>query len=154
MRRLGRLLSAALQGPLHVDCWAGHRYPFAHRGPAMDGADPPQGECGWVRWKLGPVVSAATRRLLRPEHQIGDLVLWSHQARRATCCQTVGLATAARNCDHIATMPRMAGGDGCSTRINKMAVDQHQWGMSWGRKDGRGRLMQDYGSGGGDDLAM
>lgn len=56
------------------------------------------------------------------EHQISNLVLWSQQARRTTCCQTASLATAAKDCDHIATMSRVTGGDRCPTRIDNMPL--------------------------------
>jgi hypothetical protein len=65
-------------------------------------------------------------------------VLWGLQAPEATNCQTAGLATAARSCDHIATMPRVTGGDRCPTRINNLAVDQHQQG-----RNGLGRMGED-----------
>jgi hypothetical protein len=42
--------------------------------------------------------------------------------RRTTCCQTAALATAARICDHIATMPCVTGRDRCPNRIDKRAV--------------------------------
>jgi hypothetical protein len=42
--------------------------------------------------------------------------------------QTPGLATRGRTCDHIATMQRVTGGDGCLTRTGDIAVDQEQRG--------------------------
>jgi hypothetical protein len=40
--------------------------------------------------------------------------------------QTPSLATAARNCDHIATKPRVTRRDACPNRTGEMAIDQEQ----------------------------
>jgi hypothetical protein len=59
-----------------------------------------------------------------------NLVLWP-QARggpEALCHQTPSLATSARNCDHIATMPHVTHRDSCPTRTGDTAVAQHQRG--------------------------
>jgi hypothetical protein len=74
-------------------------------------------------------------------------VLWSEQARRATCCQTAGLATAARTCDHIATMPRVTGRDRCPTPFDNMAVtstngDTTGWEGRPGKADVRLRIWR------------
>ena len=50
------------------------------------------------------------------------------QPGKATGRQTPCLATIGRNCDHIATKPRVTGGDGCPTRTGDMAADQKQQG--------------------------
>jgi len=57
----------------------------------------------------------------------------------AACRQTPGLATAARNCDHIATIPHVIGGDRCPTRTGNMAIYQHQRGRRWMGRAGGGR---------------
>jgi hypothetical protein len=73
------------------------------------------------------------------EHQIQNLVLNRSAVSNATCCQTPSLATMARNCDHIATMPHVTGRDGCPNRISIMAVDQDQRGHEgMGRTGGDG----------------
>jgi hypothetical protein len=77
-----------------------------------------------------------TRRLPDPEHQIRNLVLRTQRARGATCRQTPCLATKARNCDHIATMPPVTGGDGCPSRTSDGAVDQEQRGSEGTRRTG------------------
>ena len=62
--------------------------------------------------------------------------LHSGGVRRAIYRQTLGLATAARNCDHIATKPRDTGRDGCPIRVGGMAVDQDQRGREVIRRTG------------------
>jgi len=56
--------------------------------------------------------------------------------RSATCRQTPSLATAARNCDQIATKRRVTARDGCPTRAAEMAVDQGQRGREGIRRTG------------------
>jgi hypothetical protein len=52
------------------------------------------------------------------------------------CRQTPCLATAARNCDHIATKPRVPDGDRCPTPMGETAVDQDQRGQRGLRRTG------------------
>jgi hypothetical protein len=62
------------------------------------------------------------------EHQIQNLVLRTQRGQETTSRQTPCLATLVRNCDHIATKPRVTGGDACPNRTGKVAVDQDQRG--------------------------
>jgi hypothetical protein len=57
---------------------------------------------------------------------------------RATYYQTASLATAHRNCDHIATMRCVTGGDRDPTQIDNVAIDQDQRG-----RDGMRRTVGD-----------
>jgi len=77
------------------------------------------------------------------EHQIQNLALHPPTANQeAMCRQTPGLAPRARNCDHIATKPRVTGGDGCPTRITDIGVDQEKRGREGSRRTGGdGRCM-------------
>lgn len=52
------------------------------------------------------------------------------------CRQTPCLATAARNCDQIATKPDVSGGDRCLSRTSNQAVDQDQRGRDGTRRAG------------------
>jgi hypothetical protein len=90
----------------------------------------------------------SSSQLFEDEHQIKHLALLPRGRQGVMCHQTSGLATMTRNCDHIATMPRVTGGDGCPTRTSDMAVDQDQQGWEGTGKVGWGRVMADYGSGG------
>jgi hypothetical protein len=63
-------------------------------------------------------------------HEGAPLQIWCSgliAARRAASRQTPGLATLARNCDHIATMRRVTGGDVCPTGAGDIAVGQELW---------------------------
>jgi hypothetical protein len=87
-----------------------------------------------------PALQQGGRRVLilrGIEHQILNLVLGFSVAQEATCHQTPGLATAARNCDHIATKPRVTVGDGCPSWTGDMAVDQDRRGHEGTRRRGR-----------------
>jgi hypothetical protein len=84
------------------------------------------GDCHAPFWGSPGVTPRATRP-------------WDQTWAGATCHQTPCLAAMGRNCDHIATMPRVTGGDGCPTWISDMAVDQDQRGCEgMGRTGGDG----------------
>jgi hypothetical protein len=80
------------------------------------------------------------------ELQIENLVLWTSAARIATCHQTPGLALAARICDHIATKPRVTGGDSRLGPASSPLISTNGDAKGPG---GRARTDDaDYGSGG------
>ena len=52
------------------------------------------------------------------------------------CCQTLCLATMARNCDHIATKPHVTGRDRCPVQSSDIAIDQRKRGREGIRRTG------------------
>jgi hypothetical protein len=114
-----RLASGALGGQ------AGHR-PHSWTGYQID-------RCG-----AAPFHRLALQPQSRSDHRSRIWCSGRNAAKRATCHQTPSLATAAKSCDHIATKPRVTGGDECPTRRNNMTVDQDQWG-----REGSGRTGGD-----------
>jgi hypothetical protein len=85
-----------------------------------------------------------------------NLVLWSRIGRPSGGChQTSCLATAAPNCDHIATMPHVTGRAQCPTRTTPMAAEQERWvseGIRRAARDGR-CMTTDLAVGGFESLA-
>jgi hypothetical protein len=147
------LCDPAIPDMEHQDSWAANTAPisFGIRAVQPDGMlviahhimeGSPEGTArrlqrGQSAWPAlqqgGPRVHPSRDRAPDPESGALDQMRVG-----ATCHQTPSLATTARNCDHIATMPGVTGGDGCPTWISDMAVDLDQRG-----REGMGRTGGD-----------